>query len=92
MTTKNWNPYRVGKYNLFISDRNNPLKTLHDYYVNNNFSSIIDQNHGYTDGEKKIGYWENRWATGQSQWHKKDVNPFLSKYFEDLKVINRFYR
>merc|ERR1712150_231704 len=27
------------------------------------------------DGGNKIGYWENRWATGQSQWHKKDINP-----------------
>ena len=66
-------------------------KTLDNYEINNNFSSIIDQNQ-YTDGEKKIGYWENRWATGQSQWHKKDVNPFLSKYFEDLRVNNTLYQ
>ena len=39
------------------------------------------------DGGNKIGYWENRWATGQSQWHKKDINPFLSKYFEELQVM-----
>ena len=44
----------------------------------------------YQDGEKKVAYWENRWTTGQSQWHKEDINPFLSKYFEDLKVIYKF--
>ena len=38
-------------------------------------------------GEDKIGYWENRWATGQNQWHKKDINPFLSKYFAELEVM-----
>ena len=41
-----------------------------------------------TEEQRKISYWEDRWASGTSQWHKKDdINPFLSKYFEKLQVI-----
>ena len=41
-----------------------------------------------TEDRRKICYWENRWATGNSQWHKKEgINPFLDKYFDKLQVI-----
>ena len=41
-----------------------------------------------TEDRRKISYWENRWATGNSQWHKKEgINPFLDKYFDKLQVI-----
>ena len=41
-----------------------------------------------TEDRRKIGYWENRWATGNSQWHKNEgINPFLDKYFDKLQVI-----
>ena len=40
-----------------------------------------------TEDRRKICYWENRWATGNSQWHKKEgINPFLDKYFDKLQV------
>ena len=40
-----------------------------------------------TEEQRKISYWENRWASGTSQWHKKnDINPFLYKYFDRFQV------
>ena len=40
----------------------------------------------HTKERKKICYWENRWALGTSAWHKEDINPYLSKYFEKIQV------
>ena len=39
-----------------------------------------------SDELSKTSYWHNRWASGQSKWHKTDVNPFLLRHFEKLKV------
>ena len=40
----------------------------------------------HIDEREKISYWENRWASANSPWHKKDINPFLCKYFQNLQV------
>ena len=40
-----------------------------------------------TEEQRKISYWENRWASGATLWHKKDhINPFLLKHFTILLI------
>jgi len=61
-------------------------KTNHDKINRRDMVKIntfLIQNQFY--GGNKLGYWENRWATGQSQWHKNEVNPLFLKWFDECK-------
>ena len=50
-------------------------------------SGIDETLESHTDERRKIQYWEDRWVSGNSPWHKTDnINAFLEKYFDVLQV------